>query len=290
MSILSAIGKQLGLGLLLASICSASLFAQQYDTPSGMLLGIYALPGQQGLKVTNTIQGFSAHGKLMPNDEVVRVTDGEELYETPSLLALEYAKDRIGPFQQAAIEVFRPGQGTIYLWVEFLPIETEPAAYSAESEQPVYEEYPSYQPGSPVASYPGSKNPGPKYYKQSPSQGPKSPQAMSKKPQGPQRMEARIQTEKEKPGASLMFEEARKKFEPYFKNPSKYQHPTKRPDFKPQPKPESRPSHPQPKFEIQYPWQRRPSHSTSQPEKKPSQSSRPQTPSFKFNPGSFFGR
>jgi hypothetical protein len=52
-----------------------------------------------------------------------RVTaDGIHIYPTRTLWQIERAKDQIGPFRSASLEIFRPGQGLIYLWVEFLPV------------------------------------------------------------------------------------------------------------------------------------------------------------------------
>lgn len=105
-------------------VASAITSASAQPTPSsGMLLGIYAFPNQMGLRVTSTMPGYSAHGTLFPNDVLTRVTaDGINIFETRSLAHFEYAKDQIGPNRQAALEVFRPGQGYIHLWVEFIPV------------------------------------------------------------------------------------------------------------------------------------------------------------------------
>jgi hypothetical protein len=92
------------------------------STPSGMLLGIYAFPNQYGLRVTGTIPGYSAEGRLMPNDVIMGVSDGTNIYRIRQISDMEYAKDRIGPFQTAAIEFHRPYQGKMYAWVEFKPI------------------------------------------------------------------------------------------------------------------------------------------------------------------------
>lgn len=110
----------------LAAIVVASSVASvsaQATPSSGMLLGIYAFPNQYGLRVTSTMPGYSAHGTLFANDVLTRVTaDGETIYETRSLAHFEFAKDRIGPNRPAALEVFRPGQGYIHMWVEFIPV------------------------------------------------------------------------------------------------------------------------------------------------------------------------
>lgn len=101
----------------------------QPTPPSGMLLGIYAFPTWKGLRVTNTIPGYSAEGRLYRHDVLRRVTaDGVAMYRTRNLWQLEHAKERIGPYRPAALEVFRPGHGLIYLWVEFRPVGGGPAA------------------------------------------------------------------------------------------------------------------------------------------------------------------
>ena len=63
-----------------------------------------------------------------------RVTDdGIHIYPTYSHGQIEYAKDQIGPNQQAALEIYRPGFGFEYLWVEFIPVGGGPvAAYGVQ--------------------------------------------------------------------------------------------------------------------------------------------------------------
>lgn len=90
---------------------------------SGMLLGVYAFENWQGLRLTGTIPGYSAHGKLFRNDVLLRVTpNGNDIYSVKSHGQIEYAKDQIGPNRLASLEVFRPGEGLIYFWVEFRPV------------------------------------------------------------------------------------------------------------------------------------------------------------------------
>ena len=48
---------------------------------SGMLLGVYAFSNWQGLRITGTIPGYSAHGKLYKNDVLLRAS----LFETIEL-------------------------------------------------------------------------------------------------------------------------------------------------------------------------------------------------------------
>ncbi len=99
--------------------------------PSGMLLGVYVVPNwhcpygvhRRGLRVLSTIPGYSAHGKLFPGDVLLRVTaDGVQIFPIRTLWEIEYAKDVIGPFRPAALEVYRPGVGLVYFWVEFQPV------------------------------------------------------------------------------------------------------------------------------------------------------------------------
>lgn len=91
--------------------------------PSGMLLGVYAFSNWQGLRITGTIPGYSAHGKLYKNDVLLRVTaDGVNVYDVKNHWQIEQAKDEIGPNKLASLEVFRPGQGLTYFWVEFRPV------------------------------------------------------------------------------------------------------------------------------------------------------------------------
>ena len=108
----------LATAVVLSSVASASAAPS-----SGMLLGIYAFPNYQGLRVTRTMPEYSAHGKLFRNDVLTRVTaDGVNVFTTRSMDQFEYAKDQIGPNTPASLEVFRPGVGYIYLWVEFIPV------------------------------------------------------------------------------------------------------------------------------------------------------------------------
>lgn len=109
-----------------ASVASAT-------PPSGMLLGVYAFENWQGLRVTGTIPGYSAHGRLFPNDVLLRATtDGVNVYCIKTMGEIEFAKDQIGPYTPAAIEFFRPGVGEMYAWVEFQPVGGGVMAYSHE--------------------------------------------------------------------------------------------------------------------------------------------------------------
>ena len=140
-----------------AAIALSLASLAQAAPSSGMLLGVYAFPNHYGLRVTGTIHGYSADGRLFSGDVLKRVTaDGVNIYPTYSHGQIEYAKDMIGPNQMASLEIFRPGVGIMYLWVEFQPI------------------------GGAVA-YTVNGQPQPKKYK------------------------AKILTEKEKPGAAMLF-------------------------------------------------------------------------------------
>lgn len=101
---------------------SIASFAQAAPS-SGMLLGVYAFPNYQGLRVTGTMHGYSADGRLFPGDVLKRVTaDGFNIYPTRNIWQIEHAKDMIGPNQMASLEIFRPGVGIMHLWVEFQPV------------------------------------------------------------------------------------------------------------------------------------------------------------------------
>jgi hypothetical protein len=110
--------------LALAGLVSlAGVASAQPAPPSGTLLGVYAFPTWHGLRVTGTIPGYSAHGRLCSGDVLKRVTaDGIHIYPTRNLWQLEHAKQQIGPYQWASLEVWRPGVGVTYFWVEFQPV------------------------------------------------------------------------------------------------------------------------------------------------------------------------
>jgi hypothetical protein len=98
-----------------------------------MLLGVYAFENWQGLRVTDTIPGYSAHGRLFANDVLLQATtDGVNVYCIKTMDEIEWAKDQIGPNTPAAIEFYRPGVGLTYAWVEFQPIGGGVMAYSQE--------------------------------------------------------------------------------------------------------------------------------------------------------------
>lgn len=109
---------------------------------SGMLLGVYAFKNWRGLRLTGTIPGYSAHGRLRRNDVLLRVTpNGHDIYSVKSHWQIEQAKEEIGPNRMASLEVYRPGQGLIYFWVEFQPVGGVVAkSYTAETKVKVMTE------------------------------------------------------------------------------------------------------------------------------------------------------
>lgn len=93
------------------------------NVKSGLLLGIYAVPSQGGMRVTGIIPGYSAQGRLFPGDVLLRTTiDGVTMYRLRTHYEMENAKIAIGANQQAAVEFWRPNVGLMYAWVEFTPI------------------------------------------------------------------------------------------------------------------------------------------------------------------------
>lgn len=93
------------------------------NVTSGLLLGVYASPTVSGMQVSGTIPGYSAEGRLFPGDVLLRTTiDGWQMYRLRTHYEMEKAKSAIGPGREAAVEIYRPGQGLIYAWVEFTPI------------------------------------------------------------------------------------------------------------------------------------------------------------------------
>lgn len=181
--------------VVVATVVAANLISlnvARAEPSSGMLLGVYAFSNWQGLRITGTIPGYSAHGKLFKNDVLLRVTDGVRMFDAKTTWQFEHAKDEIGPFQPAAIEIFRPGIGYEYLWVEFRPVGGV-TGYSARSHAA-----------------------------------------------GPQKMEARIMTEAEKPGARALFNKAK----PHHRDSAHF--PGSKPNH-----PHSMPHRPQPQFQAQ---------------------------------------
>lgn len=119
--------------VLTAALMLAAGGAAQAQNPSGMLLGIRAFPNWMGLRVTSTIPGYSAHGVLFRNDVLLRATtDGVTILPVRDHDEIEFAKDQIGPGVPAALEIFRPGVGKTYLWVEFQPIDGAVRHYKAD--------------------------------------------------------------------------------------------------------------------------------------------------------------
>ena len=115
---------------ILAFAASVSVAQDYSNVTSGMLLGIYGNASQQGMRVTSTIPGYSAVGRLQPGDVLQRATvDGNTMYYLRSHYEMERTKMAIGANRDAAIEIYRPGYGLIYAWVQFTPL-TGPAAAS----------------------------------------------------------------------------------------------------------------------------------------------------------------
>lgn len=112
----------------------AATVAQAQDfsnVTSGMLLGIYSQPTNGGMRVTSLIPGYSAQGRLFPGDVLMRATvDGYNIYNTRTHYEMENAKRSIGANRDAAIEIYRPGQGYVYVWVQFTPLYGPAAAGS----------------------------------------------------------------------------------------------------------------------------------------------------------------
>ena len=119
------------------SLCSVSAQATDFsNVTSGLLLGVYASPSGGGMQVSSTIPGYSAQGRLYSGDILLRTTvDGFQMYNLRTQYEMERAKMAIGGGQQAALEIYRPGVGLIYAWVEFTPIYGPTAAYSVHSSQ-----------------------------------------------------------------------------------------------------------------------------------------------------------
>lgn len=93
-------------------------FAGQHS--GGTMLGIYAVESLHGLRVMGTVDGCSAHGRLLPNDILLRATaDNLPIFSINTHERMEYAKMMIGANRIAAIEFFRPGVGNMYAWMTF---------------------------------------------------------------------------------------------------------------------------------------------------------------------------
>lgn len=122
------------LTLAIAILTSATSMAQDFgNVRSGLLLGVYANANHDGMRVTGTIPGYSAVGRLFPGDVLVRATtDGVVVHELRSHYAMENAKSAIGPNRPAAIEIYRPGQGYLYAWVEFSPLSAPTVLYTTQ--------------------------------------------------------------------------------------------------------------------------------------------------------------
>lgn len=119
----------LALSLTVSSLFASTATAGDFSgVTSGLLLGVYASPAHGGMRVNNTIPGYSAEGRLFPGDVLLRATiDGWTMFNLRSHYEMENAKMAIGAGREAAVEIWRPGQGMIYAWVEFTPIYSSPA-------------------------------------------------------------------------------------------------------------------------------------------------------------------
>lgn len=120
----------------LAIVFTGSFAQAQYDNvSSGLLLGVYCQPCSNGMKVNSTIPGYTAEGRLFPGDILKRATiDGYNIYNLRSHYEMERTKTTIGANREAAMEIYRPGQGMIYVWVQFTPL-YGPAATSATGQK-----------------------------------------------------------------------------------------------------------------------------------------------------------
>ena len=87
-----------------ALLASIPVSVAKAQTPaSGMLLGVYVFENQYGLRLTGTIPGYSAEGRLFPGDVLLQATtDGQTMYSIRTRQEIEWAKDQIGPFTPAA--------------------------------------------------------------------------------------------------------------------------------------------------------------------------------------------
>ena len=131
--------KTLMTALTLVLSVSATANAQYENVRSGMLLGVYATPSQGGMRITSTIPGYSAQGRLFPGDVLMRATvDGWTMYNLRSHWEMENAKMAIGPNRDAGIEVWRPGHGYVYFMVQFTPIHAPAAASPMARSQRTY--------------------------------------------------------------------------------------------------------------------------------------------------------
>ena len=108
--------------LTLASLLMSAMTVQAQAPPSGMLLGINGFENYRGLRVTSTIPGYSAEGRIFAGDVLTRVSDGNQTFSARTFHSFEMAKDIIGPNRWASLELLRPGFGPVYLWVQFTPV------------------------------------------------------------------------------------------------------------------------------------------------------------------------
>ncbi len=131
---MSRFSKLTAAAAVLAVAFGANRVQAQHNPPSGMLLGVYAFSNSMGLRVTGTIAGYSAEGRLFRNDVLLRATeDGQTIYPIRNHQEIERAKNQLGPGTPVAVEMLRPGIGLVYMWVEFQPVGGAAAYSKAEA-------------------------------------------------------------------------------------------------------------------------------------------------------------
>lgn len=116
---MKSVARTLALSFALAVVGAGAAHAAP---SSGMLLGVRAFPNSRGLRVVDTIPGYPAEGRLFAGDVLIRVSDGVNTYPVRTSRQIERAKDLIGPYQRVALEIYRPYEGHVYLWVTFVPV------------------------------------------------------------------------------------------------------------------------------------------------------------------------
>lgn len=96
---------------------------QRLPRTQPLILGAYFEDVEVGLKVTGTVSASPADKVLQPGDVVCRIAAlGQPTRTIETLNQLEYAKRAIGPNRQAVLQVYRPGLGTQFVPVTFLPV------------------------------------------------------------------------------------------------------------------------------------------------------------------------
>lgn len=83
-----------------------------------LLLGVYLTDVEAGLQVERTVAGSPASNALREGDIIRRISAmGQPVRILNTINQLEYAKQAIGPDRQAVLEVYRPGEGTQFIFV-----------------------------------------------------------------------------------------------------------------------------------------------------------------------------